>query len=257
MRKHFGKSKVGILSKIIFIIALIVLIFSGYKLFMIWSEYNDNSKVYEEAREYSPNLITKEDGKSKFVFDPVDFQKLFDINNDIKAWIKIPNTNVDYPVVQCDDNQYYLKHNFYKQVNSGGCIFIASENKNPLEEKNTIFHGHHMRDGSMFESLTNFKMEDFFKDNSKIYVATKDNVFEYDIFSVYVITANKEPYQYSFASDEKYISFLNGLSSKSFYKRDVGEFTKDDKIITLSTCTYEVDDGRLLIHAKLLNKEAQ
>ena len=56
MRKHFGKSKVGILSKIIFIIALIVLIFSGYKLFMIWSEYNDNSKVYEEARDGSLTL---------------------------------------------------------------------------------------------------------------------------------------------------------------------------------------------------------
>ena len=67
----------------------------------------------------------------------------------MKGWIYVPKTEVNYPIVQTKDNDYYLHHNFYKEANPGGCIFIASENKNPFNEQNTTIHGHHMKDGSM------------------------------------------------------------------------------------------------------------
>ena len=93
--RNIGKKKKEILRKIVFFIALIVFIGSGYKLYTIWKEYNDNSNVYKEVRQYAPEFVTDDSGKTKFVFDPVDFEELLKINKDLKAWIKVPGTKVD------------------------------------------------------------------------------------------------------------------------------------------------------------------
>ena len=247
-----GKNKKNITaSKIIFVIALIVFFVSGYKLYTIWKEYNDNEQVYDEVKEYKPKKVKDKD---EYEFTKEDYDKLKGINSDFIGWIYIPNTNVDYPIVQTTDNDYYLSHNFYKEYNSGGCIFVASEIEEPFKNaKNTIIHGHHMRDGSMFGSLMKFKDNKFFDDNKIIYIGTEDGVHKYEIFSAYWQKVNDDPYQYGFESDEKYIEYLNGLKQKSAYTRDTDEFTANDKIITLSTCSYEVDDGRYLIHARLID----
>ena len=112
-----------------------------------------------------------------------------------------------------------------------------------------------MKDGSMFASLNKYKEPEFIENNKKIYISTKDEVFEYEIFSVYVEEASSDPYKYSFASDEEYVNYLKGLNERSYTRIDTNEFTKDDKIITLSTCSYEVTDGRLLVHARLIGKK--
>lgn len=255
------------LRKIIFVIALILFIGSSTKLFLIWNEYNQNAKSYEAIQEYGPKAVdpetknetggetgeaTEEDDRYKYVLSEEDYNKLYSINQDIKGWITVPNTSVNYPIVQGEDNSYYLHHNFNKEANDGGAIFIACENENPFEDQNTIIHGHHMKDGSMFATLNKFKEIDFFKANKYIYISTKDQVRKYEIFSMYVERASVNPYEISFSSDEEYLNYLKTLSSKSIYGTDIQEFSADDKILTLSTCTYEVSDGRLLIHAKLI-----
>ena len=244
--------------KIIFVVALILFIGSSTKLFLIWNEYHKNAKSYEKVQEYGPKEVVQEtsseekDNRYKYVLSEDDYNNLMSINGDFKAWITVPNTSVNYPVVQATDNSYYLHHNFYKEDNDGGAIFIACENENPFEDQNTVIHGHHMRDGSMFASLNKFKESEFFNNNKYIYISTKDEVYEYEIFSMYVEKASVNPYEISFASDEDYLNYLQTLKNKSIYSTDINEFTPDDKIITLSTCTYEVTDGRLLIHAKLV-----
>jgi len=251
-----NRGAMDIIRKIIFVIALIIFIGSAYKLYTIWNEYHKNSIAYEEVREYSPeNVVTEKNEEKNYKFNPEDYQKLFEINSDLKGWITIPNTEVNYPLVQTQDNSYYLTHNFSKEENDGGAIFIASENLKPLEDRNTIIHGHHMKDGSMFASLNKYKEPEFIENNKKIYISTKDEVFEYEIFSVYVEEASSDPYKYSFASDEEYVNYLKGLNERSYTRIDTNEFTKDDKIITLSTCSYEVTDGRLLVHARLIGKK--
>ena len=154
-----------------------------------------------------------------------------------------------------DNDEYYLTHNFEKDENSGGAIFVESAIRHPFEEENTIIHGHNMRDGSMFAGLNNFKEEDFFNNNRNIYIDTKDVSYVYEVFSVYVEKANENPYMYSFSTKEEYISFLNGLKNKSMFLANTADFTENDKIITLSTCSYEVTDGRCLVHAKLISKQ--
>lgn len=252
------KKKIGIkevIRKIVFVVALIVFVFSAWELYNIWKEYNDNSKSYEKLRDYSPENTSDVNELDKYKFNPEDYEKLFAINPDLKCWITIPNTEINYPVVQTKDNSFYLNHNFEKQENDGGCIFIAYENKEPLEERNTIFHGHHMKDGSMFASLNKYKEPEFIEQNNKVFISTKYKVYEYEIFSVYVEKVSEDPYKYSFSSDEDYVNYLKALNQKSYTRIDTKDFTKDDKIITLSTCSYEVDDGRLIVHARLVAQE--
>ena len=250
-------SKKEILRRIIFYISLVVFIVCAYKLFGICKGYYDNKKSYDQVREYAPQEIENTDDNTsapKFVFKKEDYDKLLAINPDFKAWIYIPGTEISYPVVQTDNNDYYLKHNFQKETNSGGAIFISYNNTKPFEDKNTIIHGHHMRDGSMFASLMNFKEESFAKD-TPIYINTKDKLLQYQVFSVFYETANTDSYQIGFASDSDYLSYVNTLKGKSMFQLEAGEFTPADKMITLSTCDYDVSDGRLLVCAKLVSSK--
>ena len=96
------------------------------------------------------------------------------------------------------------------------------------------------------------KDKTFLDANNKIYITTKDKVYEYEIFSVYVIEANSNPYKINLSSGDEYVKYLNELKNSSMYKIDTPEFTKDDRIVTLSTCSYEVEDGRLLVHGRLV-----
>lgn len=256
-KRNKGKT----IRKIIFIIALIVFIASGVQLFNKYNNYRKNAKTYDELREFSPTLEKSEVDESngederttKYAFKAEDYKKLLEINSDFKSWLSIPGTNIDYPVVQRTDNDYYLTHNFKKEYNPGGAIFLAKENENPFGERNTIIHGHYMNDGSMFGDLHRYKSNEGFINNNKIYITREKDVLEYEVFSTYVEKSSTDPYHIDFASDEEYIKYLNGLRDKSAFKKNIS-FTKDDKILTLSTCSYEIKDARLLLHAKLINK---
>lgn len=246
-------SKKEILRRIIFYLSLIVFVVCSIKLFGICKGYYDNKKSYNEIREYAPEISennSTEEEVPKFIFTKENYDNLLNINSDFRGWIYIPNTEVSYPLVQTDNNDYYLTHNFKKKSNSGGAIFISSNNAKPFDDKNTIIHGHHMRDGSMFATLMNFKEEYFAKD-TPIYINTKDKLLEYEVFSVFYETANNDSYQNGFASDSDYLSYINTLKSKSLFDLEVGDISVGDKVITLSTCDYDVDDGRLLVCAKL------
>lgn len=241
-----------------FCISLVVFIGCSFKLYTIWREYHDNSKSYDEVREFAPEEVVSENNDTqnnepKFVFKKEDYASLLAMNSDFKAWLYIPNTEVSYPVVQTNNNDYYLKHNFKKEQNNGGAIFISSNNTEPFVEQNTIIHGHHMRDGSMFASLMKFKEEDFAK-GTPIYVNTKNELLQYEVFSVFYETANNDSYQSGFTNETQYVDYLNKLKGKSLFDLGRSELIKDDKIITLSTCDYDVDDGRLLVCARLISQ---
>ena len=255
-----GKNKKEIIRKGIFVISLCVFIFSLCKLAIIFKGYRDNSKTYDELQQYAPSENTDENSgddnsKPKFTFSKENYNELLNINSEFKGWLNVPNTDISYPIVQAEDNDYYLTHNFKKANNAGGAIFISCDNEKPFEERNTTIHGHNMKDGSMFASLSKFAESDFFNKNRTIYVALENEVLEYEVFSVYEEAANINPYTNFFNSDDEFIQYLNSLKSKSMYGVEIDDFNKDDKIITLSTCAYDINDGRLLVHGRLVNRE--
>ena len=245
-------SKKEILRRVVVCISLIVFIVCGYKLYNIWSEYNKNSKVYEETKEFSPEKTTLENGEEIYEFKAEDYNKLLSINPEFKAWISINDTEINYPLVKTDNNEFYLTHNFKKEENAGGAVFIASNNIEPFSDKNTILHGHHMKDGSMFADLEKYKDESFAKAHP-IYISTRDKVLKYEVFTVFIEKADNGSYQNSFASNDEYVNYINKLKGKSLFDLEAGNFTQEDKIITLSTCDYDVDDGRLLVCGRLVS----
>ena len=182
---------------------------------------------------------------------PVDFKALTRTNNDIVAWLICDGTVIDYPVVQGKDNDYYLTHLFDRSKNILGTIFVDYSNNAAFSDRNTTIYGHHMKSGAMFASLVNYKKQSYYDMHPVMYLITPTAHYKIEIFSAYVAAASEDYRRYIFANDEEYESFLADLSRKSDFKGNV-QVTAKDKIITLSTCTYDFDDARYVVHGKLV-----
>ena len=176
-------------------------------------------------------------------------EKLKSKNEDYRFWLKVEGTQIDYPVVQAEDNDFYIKRDFNKEESIAGTPFLDYRN-NSLNDKNTIIYAHHMRNGSMFGELKKFKSEDFFNQNNKVTVEINGKVNTYEVFSVYVTAGTTDYLKVDFL-DNEYQEYLNNAIEKSMYDSKV-EVNKDDKIITFSTCSYEFKDARTVVHAKLV-----
>ena len=190
---------------------------------------------------------------AKYKFSDVDFDKLSKANKEVVAWISVDGTNINYPVVQTDDNDYYLTHSFKKTYSNFGWVFMDFRN-NPMNDNNTIFYGHNLVNKASFGSVSNIFTSSWFKNsNHTIIILTNEKQYTYEIFSTYYSKPVVDYLQVDFSSDKEYTDWLNKLMMKS--KRNYGiSVNKDDKIITLSTCT-EDNKGRKVVHAKLIKVE--
>lgn len=234
-----------IIRKVIICICMVIFLISAYELYKIFSEYNKNTNVYEEIKEVVPTIKT-ENYIAKEEFENLKLQ-----NEDFKFWIRVPETEIDYPVVKGVDNDEYLYTNFKGESNKGGSIFLDASN-NIEEDKNMVVYGHNMRDGSMFGTLRRLKNHEYFDKNNKIYIYLEDKTLEYEIFSVYTEDATLESYKTKFNNDEEYSNYINEALSKSFFSFDVKDIDKG-KIITLTTCTNVTEEERLIVHGKLID----
>lgn len=173
-------------------------------------------------------------------------------NEDYRFWLNVEDTRIDYPVVQSKDNNFYLNKNFYKEDNIAGTPFMDYRN-DFLNDKNTILYAHHMKNGTMFGDLMKFKDEYFFNQNHKITIEMNGDINVFEVFSVYVTEATTDYLKVNFSENE-YENYLNTAVKKSMFKSDV-QVSKDDKIITFSTCSYEFKNARTVVHAKLVDKK--
>lgn len=239
------------------VISIIIIIISLYYIYL-W--YIDNKKtenilneIYENANVSSDNISV--DNDLKIEVENIDFNKLINKNPDTIGWIKVLGTDINYPVVQTNNNDFYLTHSFDKSYNKAGWIFADYINKNLKNnelDKNTIIYGHNRQNNSMFGTLSNVFKEEWLsnKENHYINFSTLNNNMVWEVFSTYTIEKEEYYIQSNFSSDEEYISFLNIIKNRSTYKYDVN-ISKEDKILTLSTCT-NVGEGRTVLHAKLI-----
>ncbi|MGL5755367.1 MAG: class B sortase [Paraclostridium sp.] len=220
-----------IFKTIINIVLIAILIYSGYNIYDKLNQYKKADKTYTEAR-----AEKKETLKNK--------------NPDFKFWLKVDNTNIDYPVVQSNDNKYYLNKDFYNQDSSSGSIFMDYRD-NP-NSQNTILYGHNMRNKTMFNNLLKFKDADFFNQNNKIRIIKNNKEYIYEVFSAYTIDAGYDYLIPNFSNPESFKKYIKDIREKSLFKSNLDVNTKD-KLITLSTCSYEFDDARTVVHGKLIN----
>ena len=187
----------------------------------------------------------------KIRLDEVDFNQLKQKNPDTVVWLSVDRTNINYPIVQTNDNDFYLDHTFDKSYRGTGWTFMDYRNNSDMSDSNTIFYGHNLLNKTSFGSVSNIFTNEWQKNSNKRIVVLTDNFkYYYTIFSAYYIDPEVYYLQTNFASDSEKLEFLNTLKSRSII--DFGESVDAiDDIITLSTCT-EDNKGRKVIHAKLI-----
>ena len=187
------------------------------------------------------NVINK-DSLSKY-------EQLLEINKDVVGWINVPNTKIDYPIMQSYDNLYYLDKTINLEKNRAGSIFMDFRNSGDGQDKHTIIYGHHMRDGTMFKGLIKYENEDFFNNQNIIQVDTLFEEQKWEVFCAYVTGIDFDYLRTHFNTPDEYTTFLTMIQEKSLFPSDV-VLTENDQILTLSTCTYDYNEARLVVHAK-------
>lgn len=240
-----------------FFICLGVFIFSVYKIFSIIQEYRTAEKYYSTIQEYSPFTsddsakTDEKDLKSGQLF--IDVHSLKKINTDFVGWIYADDTKINYPVVQGTDNDFYVTHDFNKKILKNGSIFMDAHCNPNFKNKNTIIYGHNMKDGSMFGELDKYKSSSFYEKNKEIlYIDKKSDAKKLKIYSAHIVKSTSYVYDCEFESDNSFEEFIEKTVSSSLYDTGVRP-SVSDKIVTLSTCSYEYDEARLVIHAILVN----
>ena len=216
--------KCKVLIVLIILICIIAFSFSFYIIFNDFQEKEQSNKDTENL--IKETIIVNEKTEEK----NIDWDKLKEINKDIIAWIEIPDTIINYPILK-DNNLYYLKHSYNKKYNSNGSIFTT--NKNPFEEFETLLYGHNMKNGSMFSILDKYMDEDFLYTHQKFKIYTPNENYEATIFSVYSIGVNTESNNIKELNFEERIDYYK-KASKITIKAD----EKITKIVKLSTCSY-------------------
>jgi sortase B len=254
---------------LIFFIFLSTTIMSTIKL-LKWHnsnlETNDNIKDintnYEEIKDSeNTEYINKPDNKEddyyyfiKFPLINVNFSELQKKNSDTIAWINVNNTNINYPIVQTTNNNYYLTHSFNKKENEAGWVFMDYRNNQDFTDKNTIIYAHSRLNKTMFGSLSKVLKESWYKnkDNYIIRISTPTENSSWQIFSVYKIKTETYYLTTNFINNNDYEKFLIILKNRSKYNFNTN-ISIQDEILTLSTCYSDTE--RTVVHAKLIKKE--
>jgi len=182
----------------------------------------------------------------------VDFDALRQINPDIVGWISVDGTTISYPIVQGSNNDYYLHRSFERRSNGAGCLFLDYRNSAEFADDNSVIYGHNMNDGSMFHQLISFKKRAFWEESGGIIrLYTPQKTYTLQIFRTFV-TSDWPFVVLDFESDEKREAYLKKGARIQLY--DTGIVIEPaERILTLSTCTYEYDDARFVVQAKFLD----
>lgn len=246
-----SKKNSRVIYNIIIAICLIVIAFSLYKIINWVIENNKNKSILEDIQAVAQ--ITHEDviiNNRHIEKASYSFTELLQKNPQTIGWVHVPNSNIDYPVVQTTDNDFYLTHSFDKSTNSAGWVFADYSCKIPSSQ-NIVIYGHNRRDRSMFGSLKNV-LEDDWKnnpDNQYITFADLNETGIYKIFSVFVCN-DEDVNSYlstDFNSNEEFKVYLNKLKNNSTQSYDT-DIENAEKMITLYTC-YGMNNQRLLVFA--------
>ena len=252
--------------KYIIILSLLIVILAISSFFII-KDFAENKKeldIYDDLQEIVikentdidttnvDNEIEKSEEKSS---NKYNLENIAKINSDVVGWIKIENTNIDYPIMQNGD--YYLHRNIYKNYSSHGTPYLA-EYCNVQYSDNLIIYGHHMNDNSMFAQLDNYKKHSFYENHKyiKFYSyyngKTIEKTYEVAIAFKTVVYSDKgfKYYNYTNFSDVQELNdFIENCRKLEFYNTGI-DINYGDKLITLSTCEYSQKNGRIVVVAK-------
>ena len=259
------------------VVALLAVIAAGCIIYLAWHNYSVRKQELEyeqmramEEKETEETEIPEEavlaeeteatETDDKIYCEPVyDFDALKEQNEDIYAWIIVPGTQVDYPVLQSETDNYYLEYNLDHTKGYPGCIYTNACNSKDFSDYNTVLYGHNMKKGTMFGSLHSFEDETFFEEHDKIYVYTEDRRLTYTIREAVRFSDVYIPAYYPVNELSGRNAFLEDLlgyldNSASHIREDV-TVSDEDRLITRSTCVSGERNHRYLV-VGVLTEEA-
>lgn len=244
----------SIIRKILILCLIGVVCICSYRIYNRLHEYQKADNIYYDLRkEKENNLNPKKNSISKNNNKDINQSKentidLSSLNKDFICWINIENTNIDYPVVQSNDNSYYLHRDIYGNYLYSGTTFLdyRADYRN---SKNLIIYGHNMKNTTMFSELEKFKKKDFFNSNPTITLTDKNGERYYNAFAVLLVDKSFGYTIPDFNNDDEYSKFLNKICNSSIFKVK-NKPTTSDQIITLTTCSYEFKNARTVVICK-------
>lgn len=240
-----------------------IFLFSGWKLTENLLTYQQSNESYDTLSQYvsfapdptvpatapsAPEASVPTEPKPDVSRWPqVDFDALAQINPDVVGWIYIEDTNINYPIVQGLDNDHYLHYLFDGTRNRAGSIFLDYRCSPELSDRHTIIYGHHLKNKTMFSRLMRYKKQAFYDAHTEILIVTKDAYYSLRVFSGYVADNRASAWDLNM-TDEEHALWIRELQKKSCFQTDYAP-GPEDAIVTLSTCTYEFNDAKFLVHA--------
>lgn len=247
----------------IYLLATFLLVFavSAVQVYRTLKNYKQGREEYDHVFELAvqqpddsvekPATEIPNENENEFPDIFIDHQLMKALNDDYRGWLRIPGTNIDYPVVWYGNNEYYLSRTFLGNYNAAGCIFLDNRTDS-FDLDHVVIYGHRMNDGSMFADLRNFLDDDYLDERRDILILTETETILYEIFSARKVEVTDECFTFYFINDTGYGSWFNKMISFSPYNAATTQDTKE--IITLSTCVYNDESSRLIIQAFLIGR---
>ena len=255
---------------IIYIVLIILILISAIYIVNDFIELQDaknQSKLLENTNTTN-NQVSNENTNNEQV-QQLDSRitKVNDLknqNSDIIGWLEIENTNINYPVLQGDDNEFYMTHNYKKEKSKNGSIFLSKDYNWDIPSSNLLIYGHNNKNGTMFQELLNYEDFNFYKEHPTIRFTTATEDMEFEIISVFksrvYYKSEQNVFRYYFFinanTKAEYDDFINNAKAASLY--DIKKAANyGEQLITLSTCSYHVKDGRFAVVGVYNNTESQ
>lgn len=258
-RNHYGSQAHSSRSRknpwrVVFVVSIIVLIAALIGLGAIAFQYISQQRAYDDLEQYASISDTENVSLADLT---VDWDALRAVNPDIVAWIYIPDSPVNYPVVQGQDNQEYLHKAFDGSTGwlaSAGTIFLDSNNASDFSDRNSALYGHHMNDGSMFASLSDWQNNDEFNSHRDIYLLTPQGNYRLKTFAMVKTTGTDALVQTTFSSEESYRSYIQDKLDRSVVTQEGDVLGASDitQSMLFSTCEYSQADGRAVLFAAVV-----
>lgn len=253
-KRNFAKNLIAVS-------AVLLLVSAGT---LLWQQYRNSreEQAYQELKETVAVTGTEEERETETVPEtaeteteteteeycsPVDFDALTEINEETVGWIRIPDTNIDYPIVQTDNNDTYLHTGFQGEKSQAGTIFLDCDSEADFSGWNNILYGHHMKNGSMFKHLIQFKDEDFFRNHRYFVIYTPERAIYLKTMACFYGPAEGSARRTAFQSQEAFEHFVKERVEHCAY----AEYPEEafSSVFTLITCSYELENARTYLYA--------
>ena len=237
------KSKVRRIALDIIMVCLAgIVVFSGYRVYKIMHDYKVNRDIYSRIAETAmPEGFNGE----------IDFDALRKINPDIVGWLYYESTNINYPIVQGKDNDYYLHISFDGTWTLGGTLFADAITEEPFNQFNTIVYGHHMQDHTMFGDIKELRDTEYCKAHPQFELITPEGKYHLRICAFLNQPADSAIYTTNFHDEEGKQGYIDLIKSLATYIT-TEEMTTEDRLVILSTCAYEYQDARYMVVGKMI-----